>query len=234
VYLVEGRSGCATKLDIGEHTYAQVLADDVLGRGKIDLIVATMNGNVFAFATESVVSDKHPLRAAPAYTSRQAGQAGLLREGYHGVAISAQSREALLDCSGQEVEVEYTIVDERSKVRLTKGKGKGAAAAASSDLGALVPPRYEVSFFFAGELVQQRVHLLPGVYCASLPTGAVPRYTTLEVRLLNEHGQLFTDETVAGLNVHFYRIIKYLVAGPFLLMAALLLLLQTQPRALPS
>jgi hypothetical protein len=66
-----------------------------------------------------------------------------------------------------------------------------------------------------------------------LPTGSVPRYTTLEIRMLNEHGQLFTDETTAALNVHFYRVIKYMVVGPFILMASLLILLQPQQRALP-
>lgn len=43
--------GCADVVDIGETAYAMVLADDLDGNGMLDLLLATMNGNLYAFQT---------------------------------------------------------------------------------------------------------------------------------------------------------------------------------------
>lgn len=42
-------AACADVVDIGETAYAMVLADDLNGNGEIDLLMATMNGNLYAF-----------------------------------------------------------------------------------------------------------------------------------------------------------------------------------------
>ena len=44
-------TGCADVVDIGETSYAMVLADDLNGNGQLDLLLATMNGNLYAFQT---------------------------------------------------------------------------------------------------------------------------------------------------------------------------------------
>ena len=44
-------AGCADVVDIGETSYAMVLADDLNGNGQLDLLLATMNGNLYAFQT---------------------------------------------------------------------------------------------------------------------------------------------------------------------------------------
>jgi len=43
-----------------------VLADDLDGNGRMDLLVSTMNGNVYAFETPS---EYHPLKAWPQQVS---------------------------------------------------------------------------------------------------------------------------------------------------------------------
>lgn len=45
-------------MDIGETSYSMVLADDLNGDGRTDLLVTTMNGNVYAFQTGA---RHHPL-----------------------------------------------------------------------------------------------------------------------------------------------------------------------------
>ena len=47
-----------------------VLTDDILGHGKMDLLVTTMSGNVFCFSTESLY---HPLKAWYVYSVGVAG-----------------------------------------------------------------------------------------------------------------------------------------------------------------
>lgn len=40
-------------VDIGETSYARVLADDLDGNGQLDLLLATMNGNLYAFQSRA-------------------------------------------------------------------------------------------------------------------------------------------------------------------------------------
>jgi hypothetical protein len=47
LYLIDGKSACAHTVDIGEASYAAVLVDDLAGDGLLELLVATMNGNVY-------------------------------------------------------------------------------------------------------------------------------------------------------------------------------------------
>lgn len=62
-------AGCADTVDIGETAYAMVLADDMDGNGRLDLILATMNGNVYCFET---TASYHPLKAWPSQVSPSA------------------------------------------------------------------------------------------------------------------------------------------------------------------
>ena len=54
--------GCADSVDIGESAYTMVLADDLDADGRTDLLLATMNGNMYAFRT---AAPAHPLAAWP-------------------------------------------------------------------------------------------------------------------------------------------------------------------------
>jgi hypothetical protein len=55
------------------------------------------------------------------------------------------------------------------------------------------------------------------------------------VLMYNEHHQLFTDEVVSGMNVHFYKVIKYLVIIPFgVLLGTLFMLKEAKGAQLPE
>ena len=53
-------------VDIGETSYAMVLADDLDGNGQLDLLMATMNGNLYAFQSAAPF---HPDAAWPSQVS---------------------------------------------------------------------------------------------------------------------------------------------------------------------
>ena len=53
MYVVNARTGCFSRVDVGEHAYAQILADDLTANGKVDLLLASMNGNLFCFETHT-------------------------------------------------------------------------------------------------------------------------------------------------------------------------------------
>jgi hypothetical protein len=59
LYAINGKSGCAHAVDIGEHSYAAVLVDDLCGDGNLELLVSTMNGNVYMLQTRAPY---HPLK----------------------------------------------------------------------------------------------------------------------------------------------------------------------------
>lgn len=60
LYVVDGETGCVDVVDIGETSYSMVLADDLNDDGRLDLLVSTMNGNVYMFETGA---DYHPMKA---------------------------------------------------------------------------------------------------------------------------------------------------------------------------
>ena len=59
---VHASAGCADTVDIGETAYASVLADDLDNDGRMDLVLSTMNGNLYCFHTGATY---HPLKAWP-------------------------------------------------------------------------------------------------------------------------------------------------------------------------
>lgn len=76
LYLIDGVTGCAHTVDIGEASYAAVLADDVDGSGTLDLVVSTMNGNVYALGT---AAPYHPLKTWLGPVRRSAAPSCFLR-----------------------------------------------------------------------------------------------------------------------------------------------------------
>lgn len=59
LYAISGKSGCAHAVDIGENSYSAVLVDDLCGDGNLELLVSTMNGNVYMLQTQAPY---HPLK----------------------------------------------------------------------------------------------------------------------------------------------------------------------------
>lgn len=70
LYLIDGVTGCPHTVDIGEASYTSVLIDDVDGTGQLDLVVSTMNGNIYMLGTEAPY---HPLKTWTAQVGRFEG-----------------------------------------------------------------------------------------------------------------------------------------------------------------
>lgn len=111
LYILDPVSGCIDKVDIGEKSYAQVLADDITGNGKMDLLVSTMNGNIYCLGTQVPY---HPLKAVPFQIQSVNGFAN--RYNFHGIFVSQSSRE-MRDAIGSTFKIEFSITDKR---RLSK------------------------------------------------------------------------------------------------------------------
>lgn len=75
LYAIDGKSGCAHTVDIGENSYSAVLVDDLCGDGMLELLVSTMNGNVYMLQTRAPY---HPLKT---WTAQVIGLVCLLTDG---------------------------------------------------------------------------------------------------------------------------------------------------------
>jgi hypothetical protein len=107
-------AGCADTLDIGETAHAMVLADDISGTGKMDLLVATINGNIYCIAT---AAKYHPLKSWP---TQVLGSNGFVaRWNWEGIYATAGTRIPR-DVRGLHLPVRFTILDKRPGSNSTK------------------------------------------------------------------------------------------------------------------
>uniref|UniRef100_J3LUC1 DEX1 C-terminal domain-containing protein n=2 Tax=Oryza brachyantha TaxID=4533 RepID=J3LUC1_ORYBR len=218
LYLIEGSSGCADVVDIGETSYTMVLADNVDGGDDLDLVVTTMNGNVFCFSTPS---PHHPLKEWR--SSSQGRNNAAYRYSREGIYVKHGSR-TFRDEEGKHFWVEFEIID---KYRVPSGN----QAPYNVTVTLLVPGNYQ------GErrIVVNAIYNEPGKQRMKLPTVPVRTTGTVLVEMVDKNGFYFSDEFSITFHMHYYKLLKWLVLLPMLGMFSVLVILRPQEGApLPS
>eukprot|EP01114_Cavostelium_apophysatum_P007935 TRINITY_DN2015_c0_g1_i4.p1 TRINITY_DN2015_c0_g1~~TRINITY_DN2015_c0_g1_i4.p1 ORF type:complete len:619 (-),score=171.94 TRINITY_DN2015_c0_g1_i4:75-1931(-) len=207
VYMIDGSTGCFEKVDIGESSYSMVLADDVNQNGKLDLVVTTRNGDIFVLETTATF---HPLKA---WTSQNQGRNGFTSK-YHQQGIYVMdSTRSHRDISGESFLTQFEIVDNREKVK---------------------NPFYDVKIYYGSEVLLSRRYTLPGVYTEVLRCPNKRTTALVHVEMQNEHKQAFFDEFSVSFNVHFHRLLKWILVGPFVVMSAVLYFARDIKSPLPT
>ncbi|KAL5809167.1 hypothetical protein ACOSQ3_029858 [Xanthoceras sorbifolium] len=218
LYLIDGPTSCADVVDIGETSYSMVLADNVDGGDDLDLIVTTMNGNVFCFSTPA---PHHPLKA---WRSTNQGRNNVAnRYNREGVYVTHPSR-AFRDEEGKNFWVEIEIVD---KHRYPSGN----QAPYNVTTTLLVPGNYQ------GErMIKQNQNFeRPGKYRIKIPTVGVRTTGTVLVEMVDKNGLYFSDEFSLTFHMYYYKLLKWLLVLPMLGMFAVLVILRPQEAVpLPS
>lgn len=211
LYLIDGPTSCADVVDIGETAYSMVLADNVDGGDDLDLIVATMNGNVFCFSTPS---PHHPLKA---WRSPNQGRNNAAhRYNRQGVYVTPSSR-TFRDEEGKHFWVEIEIVD---KYRFPSG----SQAPYNVTISLLVPGNYQ------GErtIKQNQIFDRLGTHRIKLPTVGVRTAGTVLVELVDKNGVYFSDEFSLTFHMYYYKLLKWLLVLPMLGMFGILVILRPQ------
>ncbi|XVF76766.1 hypothetical protein PTKIN_Ptkin13bG0293400 [Pterospermum kingtungense] len=211
LYLIDGPTSCADVVDIGETSYSMVLADNVDGGDDLDLIVTTMNGNVFCFSTPA---PHHPLKA---WRSNNQGRNNFAsRYNREGVYVTHSSR-AFRDEEGKSFWVEIEIVD-----RHRYPSGFQAPYNVTTTL--LVPGNYQ------GErrIKQNNIFERPGKYRIKLPTVGVRTTGTVVVEMVDKNGLYFSDDFSLTFHMYYYRLLKWLLVLPMLGMFGVLAILRPQ------
>ncbi|KDP24492.1 hypothetical protein JCGZ_25056 [Jatropha curcas] len=211
LYLIDGPTSCADVVDIGETSYSMVLADNVDGGDDLDLVVTTMNGNVFCFSTPV---PHHPLKA---WRSANQGRNNVAnRFNREGIYVTPSSR-AFRDEEGKYFWVEIDIVD---KYRFPSG----SQAPYKVTTSLLVPGNYQ------GErtMKQNQTFNQPGRYRIKLPTVGVRTTGTVLVEMVDKNGLYFSDEFSLTFHMYYYKLLKWLLVLPMIGMFGVLVILRPQ------
>ncbi|XP_068317459.1 protein DEFECTIVE IN EXINE FORMATION 1-like [Pyrus communis] len=218
LYVIDGPTSCADVVDIGETSYSMVLADNVDGGDDLDLIVSTMNGNVFCFSTPA---SQHPLKA---WRSPNQGRNHVAnRYNREGIFVSHSSR-AFRDEEGKNFWVEIEIID-------SYRYPSGLQAPYNVTATLLVPGNYQ------GE---RRIRInetfnRPGKHRMKLPTVGVRTTGTVLVEMVDKNGLYFSDDFSLTFHMYYYRLLKWLLVLPMLGMFGVLVILRPQEAVpLPS
>uniref|UniRef100_A0A7S0RKX6 DEX1 C-terminal domain-containing protein n=1 Tax=Chlamydomonas leiostraca TaxID=1034604 RepID=A0A7S0RKX6_9CHLO len=222
LYLVDGMTACADTVDIGETSYSQVLAEDLDGNGRLELVVATMNGAVYALETPAEYS---PLKAWPAQV--MGGNGMVARHDLVGIYATQASR-APRDVAGDRLAVTVRVVDKR-----------GVFAPNGTLLHASAGP-YNISVVLKGVGVREMnaghspvigvadTVKAPGTYTLELPCPRTRSTATIRVEMSDGHGLTLFDEFSLSFHLHFHKLLKWLVALPMAIMVAILFLVKKE------
>ncbi|XP_058099558.1 protein DEFECTIVE IN EXINE FORMATION 1 [Magnolia sinica] len=211
LYLIDGPTSCADVIDIGETSYSMILADNVDGGDDLDLIVTTMNGNVFCFSTPA---PHHPLKA---WRSPNQGRNNVAhRYNREGIYVSHSSR-AFRDEEGKNFWVEIQIVDRYRHPTGTQGPY-------NVTMTLLVPGNYQGD----RRIVHNQVFDHPGKYRIKMPTVPVRTTGSVLVEMVDKNGIHFSDEFSLTFHMHYYKLLKWLLVLPMLWMFGILVIIRPQ------
>ncbi|KAJ8533922.1 hypothetical protein K7X08_007246 [Anisodus acutangulus] len=211
LYLIDGPTSCADVVDIGETSYSMVLADNVDGGDDLDLIVTTMNGNVFCFSTPA---PHHPLKAWR--SPNQGRNNAACRNDREGIYATPSSR-AFRDEESKSFWVEIEIVD---KYRYPSG----SQAPYNVTVSLLVPGNYQ------GERIikQNKIFDRRGKHQIMLPTVSVRTAATVLLEMVDKNGLYFSDDFSLTFHMHYYKLLKWILVLPMLGMFGVLIILRPQ------
>ena len=205
LYMVDGTNpSCVEGFALGDESFSSVVVDDFTNDKTMDLLVTGVNGNVYCFSTDVPY---HPLNAW--YTPWNGGTKTSANFGYHGIfAVNRENR----DVSGSSFFVNFVILDRRKSQN----------------------PKYNVTISLNGFPKFFKSYTAPGTYSAQLDIPKHGKFAAVTLWLENDAHQIFTDFFSVSFNVRFYRLLKYVLVAPLVLIALSLIKLDNDAPLLPQ
>ena len=209
VYLVDGKRACRDVIDLGETSYSMPLVDDLTGNGKMDLVLATMNGVVYAYESldtpydplHAWTSQVHSVNNMAARCGAAFGVRGVDR-GYH-------------DVRGERIDVPFEILDTREIVVPIGKDTKG-----SKDQRTLIshgPYKVTVTVTSPGfSAVATASYDKPGKYrlSAEIPNKRARGRVTVKV---SDASALYVEDGYSvSFHMRYYRVLKWVLVLPFI------------------
>lgn len=218
LYAVDGGSGCADAVDVGESTHAAVLADDVDSNGSLDLLVTTLSGLVYCFETGTGFD---ALKTWPALPN---GPHGLFaRHDYFGIFADGAWR-APHDVAGESTSIKVHVVDKRP-LAAANGTVLRYGHSGPYRISAVLKDVVIWEMNMGSQPVMGGSHTLdtPGSFVFTIPTPHSRTTATVVLTVSDAAGFSASDEFVMSFHMHYYKLLKWLLALPMVASAALTL-----------
>jgi len=116
------------------------------------------------------------------------------------------------DVSGDTFVTQFEIVDKRKNVKNAY---------------------YRVKVSYGRQILLDKVYNSPGFYTETLPCPHQRISALIHVEMTNEHGQAFFDSYTVSFNLHFHKMLKWIVLVPFVAMVFVLLYIKEIKSPLP-
>ena len=176
LYTINALDSCIQTVDIGEYTDVDILSDDVTGDGRMDLLLATSDGNLMRFETSTPYMSRRGWRSA-----KQGRNVGQQREGWVSVEIVGKKGKhgAPRFVLGGTFDIEIRIRDSRR----------------------LSLPTYHVEIHMGriGPLLHLNL-TSPGTFRLQVPCPRLVNRGILTVSMLTGHAQYFEDTMIVSVN----------------------------------
>ncbi len=186
IIIIEGASGCAQTVSVGDKILAMVQADDVHGTGSLDLVITTASGNVITLESPAPF---HPLNVWNNGELR--GRTNAFAHGYsasQGIFVHDVSRQ-YRDIFGVYIPVTFEIFDNRPNIKNEPDKRVYAVEVRTGTSRPIFRKTYnEVGVF------TERMYI---------PYG--PGYYQITAMLKTTHGIIHEDTFHLGYNVNYMK-----------------------------
>lgn len=127
------------------------------------------------------------------------------RYGYCGIYVLDETRQ-MMHVTGRTFNIRFEIVDNRPVAR-------------EPDYYAV----YQVKIYVAGSmLLFSSSYREPGVYTVAITVPSERFIGPVRVEMTNDQHEFFYDTFTMGFNIYFYRILKWVVAGPLVCLVIVL------------
>ena len=209
IVVMEGASGCAQTISIGDEVLAMVQADDVHGTGGLDLVITTGSGNVITLESPAAF---HPLNVWN--NGEMRGRTNAFAHGYsasQGIFVHDVSRE-YRDIFGVYIPVTFEIFDNRPNIRNEPDK---KVYFVEIRVGTSQP-------------IFRKTYNKVGVFTERMYIPHGPGYYQVTAMLKSTHGIIYEDTFHLGYNVNYMKGFGFMLWLPLLLASIAIFLCGTK------
>jgi hypothetical protein len=209
IVIIEGGSGCAQTVSVGDRVLSMVQVDDVHGTGNLDLVITTASGNVITLESPAPF---HPLNVWNSGEMR--GRTNAFAHGYsasQGIFVHDVSRQ-YRDIFGVYIPVTFEIFDNRPNIKNEPDRRKYFVEVRAGTSRPIFRKTYEQVGVFT-----ERMYI---------PYG--PGYYQLTAMLKTTHGIIYEDTFHVGYNVNYMKGFGMMLWLPLLISAICIFLCGTR------
>lgn len=204
---------CVEKIDVGEGSHSSLLIDDFSNDERMNILVATSAGHLYAFNSDMMVGHYGHLAS---WTSPMHGRNVYKALVTEGIKFSDDTRKRV-QITGSTFEVSVDLV-----------------WASPSTVRSIFKNQYwKLKFMFGRQKLGEMTAYGAGRFSIRLNAPEIRWKTSLTVEAVNVQGQAFFDRIHVEFNTNFGETLGWIVLVPFIVATSLLLLVKDVKSLLP-